>query len=482
MYTGSNLKFADVEKMVMNSNNINAKIEFIDTIKAKYPTADDATKKTIIFSLFKLCREDIDVVRLHAVQVFMDDISIPKEYISNLIIKPETTFTAFKFNTYPYFGIFDTLLTDRLPLVRVSATQALSNSEFDQDQELSSVIMKTAAQMLNDNSNLVRAAAVHSLRKITSRNNTKFTIEKAQIRMVIAMLDDPIEENRHESLLLIKYLLVEDIQQVELMISGIALAASHYRHDRPLYIQSTRSFGANNWFFFHLAVLKILKIIPDELDLYSMTTVIPLAALFAARKVQCFPLPESIAQHEETIEAIIEGCSDVSVVEENRPVNLDELSDYIKDNSGNANYFYQECTGLADAVDYVTGSGKDNYFQIVKTDDGQTIVNKISVSLILPEENTPSTALVYDRLAFFLPIQAKLNHPIENKLLVKSSAAFDPLELEGNGTLFKGSYKMQVVNSKIPYKITLQFMIQSEEGITNIGKPFDVWIVGRSYI
>lgn len=475
MFYGSNMRFSDVERMVLESDNVNAKLEFIESIKNQFDSASPNMKKTFIFSLFKLCRENHDIVRLNAVQLLATTISIPTDYISRLIIKPEPDFHEFKFEKFPFFGLFDTLLTDRLPLIRVAATQALANSEFKSNEELSSEVMRTAAQMLNDNSNLVRAAAVNSLAKITTANNTKFTIEKAQIRMVIAMLDDPIQENRHESLLLVKYLLVDDIHQVELMISGIAGAAQNHMHDRPLYIQSAKSFGVNNWYFFHLAVLKILKIIPDEIDLYSMTTVIPLAALFAARKVHCFPLPTTIAQHEEAIEAIIEGCSDVTYVEENQPANLDEIAEFIQDNPENAKFFSYECSGLCDAVDYIVGRTKDR-FQVIPYEDAK-IVNKISVELILPERNTPQTALVYDQLTFFLPIQAKLSHPIKNKLFVQSSAAFAPLELDCNGLVYKGAYKIQVVHSISPYKVTFQFQILENNEMVNLDKPFEVWFV-----
>ena len=294
------------EKTILNSDNIMAKLEFIHDLKEYFPESPKNLKPVIINTIFKLCKDSHDIVRLHALLCFSDVIKIPNEMILQTISKERPK--NFTFSSMPHIGAIETVISDSLPQIRVAAVQALANSELN-DDSITNEIMKTAAHMLNDNSNIVRQAAAVALTKCSAASNTLFSIEKAQIRLLTAMLEDSLAQNRHETLQLIERTLVDDVQHAKLLITGMANSAAKFPEDRPQFIASAQEFGKNNWYYFHLAGLKSIHIIPQEIDPYSMETVIPFVALFAARKVHPFPLQKDISKYEDMIDSIIEGCN-----------------------------------------------------------------------------------------------------------------------------------------------------------------------------
>ena len=465
------------DKTILDSDNITAKRKFIKEMRKTYPEASPGTKKLIINIIFKMCRDVHDIVRLDATSTFSQEIQIPREIIMQTITK--TRSPDFHFSTQPYIGAMDCLLTDALPLVRIAAIKALSFSDYKGDPMITNEIMKTAAQMLNDNSNIVRAAAAVALRQSSQASNTLFSIEKAQIRMIVAMLEDSLQINRQESMLLVQRLLVDDVYHAKLLITGMATAATKYPQDRPLFISSSQEFGRNNWYYFHLAALKQIGIIPNNIDLYSMETVVPFAALFAARKVHPFSLPESIAKYSEVIDSIIEGCSDSAVKEAQRPVNLNEVQDYLNDCPRNSKFFLYEVNGLNDAISMLNKESAPQYYKIENVDGDLCTVDKLQVDIIAPKKNTFRSPNLYTpNVNFFNDVIIKLSYPVENDLYVEFSSPFgvERFQLQkSSDTIYKASPKMQFFGSTSSFKVTLVIGFVEKEAIIPIGQPNYIW-------
>ena len=339
--------------------------------------------------------------------------------------------------------------------------------------------MKMAAQMLNDNSNIVRQAAAVALTKCSAASNTLFPIEKAHIRMIIAMLEDSLQQNRQESLQLIQRTLVDDVQHAKLLLSGMATAATNFPQDRPLFIASAQEFGKNNWYYFHLAVLKSIHIIPQAIDLYTMETVIPFVALFAARKVHSFPLPKTIAKYEGVIDSIIEGCYDATRVETRNPANLEEMKALISDNPRNEKFFLFEVGNIDDAVSLIKEE-KPPLEYAIETDEstGLSLVNRLKVELLQPKAPTTYQAIAYTpNVNLFFDVIAKVSYPVSRDLFVNISSSGETYIMQKmENDIYKASPKIMFFNSFGAFKVELTFgFIDEGDQFIPISKPNQLW-------
>ena len=465
------------EKTILNSDNILAKLEYIRDLKDFYPQTSKDLQHVIIKSIFKLCKDSHDIVRLNALLCFSDDIKIPNEMIMQTIAKerPEN----FSFSSMPHIGVIETVLSDSLPEVRVAAINALANSEF-KDGSIAYPIMKTASQMLNDNSNIVRQAAAIALTKCCAASNSLFPIEKAQIRLLIAMLEDSLPQNRHQTLQLIQRTLVDDVQHAKILITGMANAAAKFYEDRPLFIASAQEFGKNNWYFFHLSGLKNIHIIPQLIDTYSMETVIPFVALFAARKVHSFPLPKEILKYEDMIESIIEGCNYSTREEKPRPVDLNSMKELIDDNPLNEKFFLYECGRVDDAVSYLKSQNMQHaYFHENDEETQLPCINKIKVELLHPITHSQNPLKYDPNMNIFFDVVVKLSRPITQDLYVKiypNPEIICQMQKTPNQT-YKASPKVKLPFSIHTFRMQMEFGFMEDVDFFPIDEPHDVWLL-----
>jgi len=400
------LLLENCEKYILSSNGINSKIDFIKDLETLYLKSSEKVMNWIICSLFRFSKDFSTNVRLEALKILERTAVIP----NHLVLQTLSKISNEKYNAYTqsYVNAIESRLTDPHPEVRIAAIKALAATPYRDNKEVSSAIMKTIAQSLNDNSDKVRAEAVKSLGKISSTTNDLFSVEKSQIRMLVAMMEDRDQINRKECLSLIKILIVDDIQQVQQLIEGLSKSVLRYPGDFMHYFLSSYMLGKHNHMYFHMINTKRYSLLPQEdvyFNPYSLNYLVIMASVAAAYHVTAFPLPVSFQFNFNALQSISHFVENRNAISE---YNIIDES-FLKAFPQMLRYFKYEVPCHKDDIDYYSNEYDKNMF-IQNMEN--SCFSKVSLNIISPKcpsgsiisEFIPASCLVINCMIELSPI------------------------------------------------------------------------------